>query len=54
VPAELAAAHTAGPLAALESALETGLFQSARNTLFVTVGSGIGVGLALYGQARGS
>ncbi|HEY5951516.1 MAG TPA: 3-oxoacyl-[acyl-carrier-protein] synthase III C-terminal domain-containing protein [Kofleriaceae bacterium] len=48
VRAELASAHTAGPLAALETAFTTGQFMSARNTLFVTAGAGITIGVALY------
>ncbi len=40
--------HTAGSIAALEGVMRTGQFQQARNVLFVTVGSGITVGLALY------
>lgn len=40
--------HTAGPLAALESAMRSGQFAEARNVLFATVGAGISVGLALY------
>jgi 3-oxoacyl-[acyl-carrier-protein] synthase-3 len=40
--------HTAGPVAALESAMRDGQLEHARNVLFVTVGSGITVGLALY------
>ena len=41
-------AHTAGPLAALEVAMDDGRFQAAENTLFATVSSGITVALALY------
>jgi 3-oxoacyl-[acyl-carrier-protein] synthase-3 len=48
VRAELADAHTAGPIAALEAASETGQFQRARHVLFVTVGAGITVAAALY------
>jgi 3-oxoacyl-[acyl-carrier-protein] synthase-3 len=44
----LARCHTAGPMAALESALRSGLLAQARNALFVTAGAGISVGLALY------
>ena len=40
--------HTAGPVAAMEGVMRTGHFNDARNVLFVTVGSGITVGLALY------
>ena len=48
VPAALASAHTAGPIAALEAALEDGSFARARTSLFVTVGAGITVAAALY------
>ena len=41
-------AHTAGPIAALDAAIESGQFAAARTTLFATVGAGIIVGLALY------
>jgi 3-oxoacyl-[acyl-carrier-protein] synthase-3 len=44
----LRGAHTAGPIAALEAAIESGQFAAARTTLFATVGAGIVVGLALY------
>lgn len=44
----LASIHTAGPIAALEAAIETGRFRDARTTLFVTVGAGITVAVALY------
>lgn len=40
--------HTAGPIAAIEGAMRAGRFTDARNVLFVTVGAGITVGLALY------
>ncbi len=40
--------HTAGPVAALESAMRSGHFAEARNVLFVTAGAGITVALALY------
>lgn len=50
VAPELTRAHTAGPIAALESAFESGLFARARRTLFVTAGAGITVGVALYEQ----
>jgi 3-oxoacyl-[acyl-carrier-protein] synthase-3 len=48
VDESFAGVHTAGPIAALEGAMRTGQFPDARNVLFVTVGSGITVGLALY------
>lgn len=48
VSPELAHAHTAGPLAALEAAFTSGQFARARRTLFVTVGAGLAVGVALY------
>lgn len=40
--------HTAGPFAALQAAVRTGQLAQAHNVLFVTVGSGITVGVALY------
>jgi 3-oxoacyl-[acyl-carrier-protein] synthase-3 len=49
VPAELARAHTAGPIAALEAAIKSGKFARAKHTLFVTAGAGITIGAALYG-----
>ena len=48
---ELARAHTAGPIAALEAAIDDGRFARARHTLFVTAGAGITIGAALYRQA---
>lgn len=48
VPERGAPAHTAGPIAALEAALESGAFARARNVLFVTVGAGLTVSLAWY------
>ncbi|MBL9017669.1 MAG: hypothetical protein JNL83_25995 [Myxococcales bacterium] len=46
VAPELARSHTAGPIAALEAARDR--LATARRTLFVTVGAGITVGVALY------
>jgi len=46
----LAAAHTAGPLAALEVAFQSGQFARAARTLFVTAGAGITIGAAIYSQ----
>lgn len=43
-----AAAHTAGPIAALEAAMQSRQLSRARHTLFVTVGAGITIGAALY------
>jgi 3-oxoacyl-[acyl-carrier-protein] synthase-3 len=48
VDERFARVHTAGPIAALESAMRNGRLKEARNVLFVTVGSGITVGMALY------
>jgi 3-oxoacyl-[acyl-carrier-protein] synthase-3 len=48
---ELRAAHTAGPLAALEAAVASGRFAAARHTLFVTAGAGTTVAVALYRAA---
>lgn len=45
---ELAPAHTAGPIAALEVAFESGSFAGSRRILFVTAGAGITIGVALY------
>lgn len=47
---ELAAAHTAGPIAALELALRGAL--RPRRILFVTAGAGLTIGAALYHDAR--
>jgi 3-oxoacyl-[acyl-carrier-protein] synthase-3 len=44
----LACTHTAGPIAALEAAFESGQFARAQRTLFVTVGAGLAVDVALY------
>ena len=43
-------AHTAGPIVALDAAMESGQFAAARTILFATVGAGIVVGVALYGK----
>jgi 3-oxoacyl-[acyl-carrier-protein] synthase III len=40
--------HTAGPVAALEAAERSGLLAEAEHVLFVAVGAGISVGMALY------
>jgi len=48
VDSDLVAAHTAGPIASLEAAIEDGSFARARYVLFVTVGAGITVAAALY------
>ena len=48
VPPELRRAHTAGVIASLEAAIESGAFARARTVLFVAVGAGITVGAALY------
>ncbi|MBL0218584.1 MAG: 3-oxoacyl-ACP synthase [Myxococcales bacterium] len=45
---ELALAHTAGPIASLEAAIEAGSFARADHVLFVTVGAGVTVAAALY------
>lgn len=44
----VAGTHTAGPLFAYEAALRSGRVDGARNVLFVGVGAGVNVGLALY------
>jgi 3-oxoacyl-[acyl-carrier-protein] synthase III len=48
VAAALATAHTAGPIAALETAIESRQFSRAHHTLFVTAGAGITIGAAVY------
>jgi len=40
--------HTAGPMAALKQAMDDGRFGRARNVVFLTVGAGITVSMALY------
>jgi len=45
---EIRGAHTASPIAALDTAIASGQFAAARTILFATVGAGIVVGLALY------
>jgi 3-oxoacyl-[acyl-carrier-protein] synthase III len=45
---ERAPAHTAGPIAALEAAMESGQFWRARTVLFISAGAGITIGAALY------
>lgn len=48
VSEELAAAHTAGPLAAIAAAQHDGRWSEAKTILLVTVGAGIQCALALY------
>lgn len=48
VTEELGGVHTAGPLAAYAAAERAGWIGSDRTLLFVSVGAGISVGLALY------
>jgi 3-oxoacyl-[acyl-carrier-protein] synthase-3 len=50
VPETMKNAHTAGVIAALEVASASGQFAAAKNVLFLAVGAGIVVGLALYRQ----
>jgi 3-oxoacyl-[acyl-carrier-protein] synthase-3 len=45
---KLSRAHTAGPIAALDAARHRGRLDAARTALWVAVGAGITVGLALY------
>jgi 3-oxoacyl-[acyl-carrier-protein] synthase III len=45
---DLRAAHTAGPIAALEAARRCGQLEAAPTSLLVSVGAGITVALALY------
>jgi 3-oxoacyl-[acyl-carrier-protein] synthase-3 len=44
----LEGAHTAGPIAALEAAMESGQFARAQKMLFVTAGAGLTIATALY------
>jgi 3-oxoacyl-[acyl-carrier-protein] synthase III len=44
----LAGAHTAGPIAAFEEGIKSGRLADSRNVLFVAIGAGLSVGLALY------
>ena len=44
--------HTAGPIAVLAAAIESGDFARARRVLFVTAGAGITVATALYRNTR--
>ncbi|HSD88933.1 MAG TPA: 3-oxoacyl-[acyl-carrier-protein] synthase III C-terminal domain-containing protein [Kofleriaceae bacterium] len=48
VDRHLARAHTAGPIAALEAAIQSGQFGAAKHTLFVAAGAGLTVAAALY------
>ena len=48
VERRLARAHTAGPIAALEAAIDAGAFAAARRVLFVTAGAGLTIAAALY------
>ena len=43
-------AHTAGPLVALDKAMQDGRFEKAKRVVFVTVTPGIVVSIALYEQ----
>jgi len=47
---ELAGCHTAGPIAALAAAAEVGLYEPARNILFLTAGAGLAIATALYAK----
>jgi 3-oxoacyl-[acyl-carrier-protein] synthase-3 len=48
VALDRAPAHSAGVVAALEAAIDSGRFWSSRTVLFVTAGAGITIGVALY------
>jgi len=48
IPASLARAHTAGPIAGLEAAIQSGQFARAKHIVFVTAGAGITIGAAYY------
>ncbi len=52
VSEEYGALHTAGPAAALARVIEDGRFARSENILFVTVGAGITVSLALYRKEK--
>jgi 3-oxoacyl-[acyl-carrier-protein] synthase-3 len=52
VTPDLAMAHTAGPLVALDAAIQSGQLARARRVLFVTASAGITVGSALYEKPR--
>ena len=52
VSEEYGALHTAGPAAALDRVMEDGRFGRAENILFVTVGAGITVSMALYKKEK--
>jgi len=54
VSAELAGAHTAGPIAALEASIAGGRLARAHHTVIATVGAGITVGVVLYRAPRSS
>jgi 3-oxoacyl-[acyl-carrier-protein] synthase-3 len=47
-------AHTAGIIASLDAAMQSGRFPRAKNVLFVTVGAGITVATALYRTPPGA
>jgi 3-oxoacyl-[acyl-carrier-protein] synthase III len=40
--------HTAGPIATLEAAVRSGLFERSRKALFLTAGAGLTIANALY------
>ena len=48
IPAPLARAHTAGPIAGLEVAIQSGQFARAKHIVFVTAGAGLTIGAAYY------
>jgi 3-oxoacyl-[acyl-carrier-protein] synthase III len=50
VSEDLQAAHTTGPIAAMQAAIRSGRLGEARNTLVLAAGAGITVALALYRQ----
>ena len=54
VARELAGAHTAGPIAALEAAIASRRFARARHVLFVTCGAGLTIGAAVYDGWNGA
>jgi 3-oxoacyl-[acyl-carrier-protein] synthase III len=52
VTEDLEAAHTTGPIAALQAAIKSGRLGEARTTLLLAAGAGITVTMALYRQGQ--
>lgn len=51
-PGKLAGAYTAGAIAALQGAMESGALERSHNVLFLTAGAGLTIGAALYTRTR--